>query len=183
MRAKSTRGVRFRGQPHERWRGHIDRTPACWEWTGRKLPKGYGYFVVDGRRIYAHRYAWQLAEGYLPDGLVVGHTCDNPSCVHNEGAGLYYVRGVAYPRRGHLWLGTYLANMQDMWDKERGWRGSLGAPLGERNGAAKLTWDQVLEIRAQWLTGRLLQRELAVAYGVSQGQISQIVRGASRIHG
>ena len=182
MRIQSSRALLYRGRPEERWHRQVVRSPDCWDWSGRKSLKGYGYMQVEGKRIYAHRFAWQLAAGFIPKGMVVGHVCDNPSCVYNRGAGLYVVRGVPYPRYGHLWLGTGLANTQDMWDKGRGWREGA-APPGERNGSAKLTRAQVLEIRARWARGGVFQRELGADFGVSQAQISLIVRGLARRHG
>lgn len=52
----------------------------CLEWTGG-LMAGYGRLFVDGRAVRAHRYAWERANGPIPDGMVVDHICHNPSCV------------------------------------------------------------------------------------------------------
>ena len=57
---------------------------ACWEFTGYLDPKGYGSFYHDGKSRGAHRVAYVLAYGAIPSGLVVDHTCSNPSCVRYE---------------------------------------------------------------------------------------------------
>ena len=58
----------------------------CWEWTGARHYKlGYGVFLIRGRNYptaYAHRIAYTLAKGKIPDGLVVDHLCRNTSCVN-----------------------------------------------------------------------------------------------------
>lgn len=100
----------------------VDRSSeiGCWPWTGWGLPKGYGIYGKPKR--LAHRCAWEFASGQpIPDGLVVGHTCDNPKCVRNDDRGTYEIRGVLLPRFGHLWLGTTADNIHDMRDKGRGY--------------------------------------------------------------
>jgi hypothetical protein len=74
----------------------------CWEWT-RKKARGYGRFDVRGWPVYAHRIAWVIAFGVIPDGLYVCHSCDNPPCVNPA----------------HLFLGTAKDNMQDKVRKGR----------------------------------------------------------------
>lgn len=51
---------------------------GCWEWTAAKMPMGYGRF--DGK--LAHRLAYELLVGPIPDGLVIDHLCRNKSCVN-----------------------------------------------------------------------------------------------------
>ena len=185
MRYESTRDDRNSPLPEVRLRARTAKTGdlfGCWPFKGSLSGKGYGRMNVSGGRMYAHRFAWQLAAGPVPFGMVVGHVCDNPRCVRNDDVGTYEVRGILLPRRGHLWLGTDLQNMHDLWDKGHGFRGGA-APRGERNGSAKLTRAQVDEMRMWWATGGVLQRDLATAFGVSQAQISQIVRGKQRTHG
>lgn len=81
-----------------------DAGDACWLWTGsRQSPVRYGRLLVEGQRVYAHRFSWILHYGMIPDGLYVLHQCDTPPCV----------------RPDHLFLGTHSDNMQDMRSKGR----------------------------------------------------------------
>lgn len=59
---------------------------------------------MAGRQVYAHRYAWVLANGPIAPGLVVCHTCDNPPCINVD----------------HLFIGTQADNVRDMYAKGRG---------------------------------------------------------------
>ncbi len=71
---------------------------ACWPWTGSRLPTGYGQvYQAGGQRLLAHRTAWELENGPIPDGMRVLHHCDNPPCCNP----------------GHLFLGTDADNMND----------------------------------------------------------------------
>lgn len=56
--------------------------PNCLIWTGACTKAGYGQISVDGRTIYAHRYAWEVANGPILDGLLIDHRCWNPPCVN-----------------------------------------------------------------------------------------------------
>lgn len=135
----------------------------CWEWGATKTRLGYGQLQIDGRSTSAHRVSWELAYGPIPDGLCVCHHCDNPGCVNPT----------------HLFLGTELDNARD-----RDCKGRQRSPrlVGERNGQAKLTRKQVLEIRRRYKKGVMCQRELGVRYGVTQSMISMIVLGKSWKH-
>ena len=77
----------------------VQKTDGCWLWTGGLKVAGYGGFYTDrrGRSVLAHRVAWELTNGPIPEGLDCLHTCDTPSCV----------------RPDHLFLGTHADNMQD----------------------------------------------------------------------
>lgn len=141
-----------------RLRAMTDVTPGhgprgdCHVFTGTK-PTGYGTISVDGEMRLAHRVAWELAYGAIPPGLWVLHRCDHPPCV----------------RVDHLFLGTRADNTADMVAKGRG-RG--GRQLGEANPAAKLTREQVDEIRRGGVG-----RHLAERFGVSESTVSMIRSG------
>jgi hypothetical protein len=60
-----------------------DRTlTPCWEWIGTKGQRGYGFFKVGGRMLKAHRFAYALCIGNIPDGSKVHHRCHNTACVN-----------------------------------------------------------------------------------------------------
>ena len=111
------------------------------------MPNGYGQIRADGKTAYAHRIAWELANGPIPAGAYVLHTCDNRRCVNPA----------------HLWLGSYLDNINDM-------NAKLRHAHGARNGHAKLTVEEVSSIRAMDGT----QGEIANHFGISQALVSMI---------
>lgn len=72
---------------------------GCHEWKGAtRGSSNYGAIKIGGKPHYAHRVAWELANGPIPEGKYVLHTCDNPNCVNPE----------------HLEVGTQRKNMRDM---------------------------------------------------------------------
>lgn len=75
----------------------------CWEWTGSADANGRGRFFFEGKIRTAYRVAFTLFNGPIPDGMMVCHSCDNPSCVNPE----------------HLWIGTGSDNMRDAVRKGR----------------------------------------------------------------
>lgn len=86
---------------------HCPELGPCWIWTGIITIWGYGRIKSGGKMHAAHRVAWVLAYGDIPDGLFVCHKCDNPACVRPE----------------HLFVGTVLDNTRDREAKGRGFFG------------------------------------------------------------
>lgn len=141
---------------------HVKRR-GCWEWTGAKTPRGYGKIRRDRSIVSAHRASFELFIGRVPDGLLVLHSCDNPSCVNPE----------------HLHLGTALDNTREMYERGRNKNGHYrNHPRGVRHhrSVAKLTVDQVFQIR-QLLNGGAKQKDVALRFGVDQSTISLIATG------
>lgn len=102
---------------------------GCLLFEGQKDRRGYGFLRLGGRLQRAHRLMYALHFGTIPQGLVIRHRCDNPSCIAIE----------------HLEVGTQLDNVHDAWS-----RGRAHPNIGESNGRAKLNADQVREIRAHY---------------------------------
>lgn len=149
-----------RGIPlEERLWSKVNKTDDCWIWTGATKQFGYGQIGVDGQTKLAHRVAWELTNGQIPEGLEVCHHCDTPSCVNPA----------------HLFLGTHEDNMLDMKSKGRGKRLAKGKQ-GSAHHKAKLTEDDIRVIR-DLITDGMTQRRIARQFGVSQSTISSIFRG------
>jgi hypothetical protein len=71
--------------PVDRFWSYVDKTGECWLWTGSLHNLGYpNRFLVDGERIYPHRYSYELVHGPIPDGLTIDHLCRVRHCVNPE---------------------------------------------------------------------------------------------------
>lgn len=136
-----------------------DDLSDCWEWTKSCTGNGYGRLGYEGKLILAHRLAWILTFGPIPEGtgsneVCVLHKCDNPKgCNPN-----------------HLFLGTKKDNVDDMRSKGRD-----NYLTGEAHGSSKLTEVQIREIRAIGYSES--SRVLGLKFGVSKGCIKDIRRG------
>lgn len=130
----------------------------------------YGAFYVKETTYGAHRAAWILFKGKIPDGLLVCHHCDVRACVNSD----------------HLFLGTYQDNVDDMYRKGRN-RVPGPVPsswvdrIGEQVPSAVLTEKKVLEIRHRYAAGQLA-KDIAIDFGMSRSAIGSIVRGETWSH-
>lgn len=68
----------------DRFWAKVDQSDECWLWTACTDRDGYGAFVLDGRRQFAHRLAYAALVGPIPDGLQVDHRCHQRGCVRPE---------------------------------------------------------------------------------------------------
>jgi hypothetical protein len=69
--------------PQERFEKYVKReTHGCWLWTGALNDDGYGRFFFNGKNCHAHRVAYELGVGPIPEGLVIDHLCRNRCCVN-----------------------------------------------------------------------------------------------------
>lgn len=65
----------------ERFWEKVAVTDGCWEWTASRQANGYGQFWRGGGvKIVAHRLAWELTNGPVPDGMQLDHLCRNRGC-------------------------------------------------------------------------------------------------------
>lgn len=71
----STKFVRISGSLEQRFWPRVDRTGTCWIWKGRKMKDGYGVIDINYKSYFAHRVAYELVIGKIPDGLELDHTC------------------------------------------------------------------------------------------------------------
>lgn len=168
----------------KRFAKHILPEPnsGCWLWIGATVPDGYGsfYWGTDGRwSLKAHRAAWLLYVGDLPENAHVCHRCDTRPCVNPD----------------HFFLGDNAANVADRVKKGRSvsltgpanprWidgasklRGTIGTACGERVASAKLSSADIRAIRADARS----QRQIAAQYGVSQSAIGHVKQGKAWAH-
>lgn len=144
-------------------RGEIDawiaatlaaETDACMEWPFAMDSKGYGNVKRGGKWRSANNYVCELAHGPAPSSNhVTAHApvvCHTPLCCNKR----------------HLRWATHEENQQDRYADGTD-------PRGERNSNAKITEDDVREIRQ--LSGFTSQRVIASMFGISQPAVSQIV--------
>lgn len=152
---------------------------ACWEWLAHRNASGYGVFrtssTMHGKTGLAHRFAWQLSHGEIPDGLFVCHSCDNRGCCNPS----------------HMFVGTNHDNVQDKMLKGRhvslsGAQHPLRirperAARGERCRKAVLTESAVRRIQ-QLLKSGASRREIAAEYGVTRETIGNVANGKTWRH-
>lgn len=112
---------------------------------------------MEGKKIPAHRMAFMLYKGEIPDGKHVLHTCDNPECVNPK----------------HLYAGTHSQNMADKRLRKRYW--------GESIPTAKLTLAKVKTIMSMWAAGKRYA-EIAEIVDCSASNVSHVVTGRSWYH-
>jgi hypothetical protein len=133
----------------------------CWPWTASCHKNGYGQFFDGTRMTTAHRFGFLLRGGKLAPGECVLHKCDNPPCQNPT----------------HWFAGTQRDNAEDREQKQRG-----NHPQGERSGHARLSEQDVVEIRKRYQTGEHAQA-IADAYGLaSLSYVYMIVKGQKWKH-
>lgn len=132
-------------------KGTIDE---CWPWNRARVEKGYGVVYLRKKRWYTHQLSYTVSIGEIPEGMCVCHACDNPPCCNPS----------------HLFLGTNYDNTMDKVSK-----GRCSRTNGIRNGANKLTEQQVLDIRSEHATGKIGYAALGRRYQVHEQTIKEIV--------
>lgn len=129
---------------------------GCWEWQGSRDRDGYGVTQADKVWKSAHRLAWEVTRGAIPEGRQVCHTCDNRACV----------------KPSHLWLGDHTTNAHDRDGKGR-WAGGHpgGAPSIKR-----LSPERRADLEGHYLLHTLPPRLAAANFGVSVRTVRRLVR-------
>ena len=179
---------------------------GCRKWIGETNPDGYGRVRLNGRRIAAHRIAYLLTHGEIPDDRpCICHSCDNPPCGEPS----------------HLTAQTTQWNTQDSVNKGRRASGNRNGSRvhperlrrgdshpakvhggayfargnnhparldpsylsrGSKHGNAKLTEASVREYRTRYAAGGISYETLANEAGVSLQTMWNAIRGATWKH-
>lgn len=127
----------------------------CWLWQGGLAPSGYGYFTIKPvRNVHAHRAAWILTFGAIPDGLFVLHGCDNKRCVNPA----------------HLFLGTQRDNIRDFDGKGLRQR-------GEQHPRTRHTAEDIREMRRLRAEEGLSFRAIGQRFGIRAEAVWKIFHG------
>lgn len=167
-RLRQTCSLRCKGKQQLSWQkqdlatrfwAKVDKSGDCWIWTASVMKNGYGCLRINQKTTRAHRVAYELSVGPIPEGALLRHTCDNRRCVKPE----------------HLLPGTFKDNNQDALDRGR-------HLCGERDPKAKLSNNDVKEIRAALARGET-GRSLSKRYRVDASWISQIKNRTGRRYG
>lgn len=154
--------VRYTDLEHFEMKHVPDPNSGCFIWTGNVDLEGYGRLTRGpGVSIKAHRLAYQLFKGPIPEGMIVCHKCDNPTCVNPA----------------HLYAGTFQDNVGDCLRRGRFRAGGKPHP-GERNGRAKLTEVQALSIIDRYGAGEKASK-LAKEFGMTTGAVHRLLKGTS----
>ncbi len=130
----------------------IGAPDACWPWQGAIMHDGYGNIKWSDGFRKAHRVAYELRYGPIPDGMMVCHRCDNRACVNPA----------------HLFLGTNSDNLQDMGRKHR-------SKWDAHPEMTKITRKQAREIRQAYATGSKTIESIEAEYGLSKSHVYAIL--------
>jgi len=130
----------------------------CWNWQSGKNVYGYGILYMGEIKhgVGAHRIAWEVANGPIPEGAWVLHKCDNRACVNPA----------------HLFIGDAKANAHDCMAKGR----SI-LKRGEQSLSSKLKDAAVQNILSLYAAG-MTYAHLEKMFGVTRSSIGLYARGS-----
>lgn len=131
----------------------------CWLWNAACQSAGYGAISVNGVTTLAHRAAYQLAKGPIPEGMCVLHRCDVPGCVNPA----------------HLFIGTKGDNTYDMIDKGRD-RFRSAHPTKD-----KLRPESVPMVKFLADSGQFTLRQISEQFGIPISLVFRIKTGDAYI--
>lgn len=159
---------------HRFWtKVEIKEPSECWLWGAGKDPAGYGRFGVLDWPILAHRVAWLITKGKIPEGIIVCHRCDTPACCNPA----------------HFFLGTHKTNAEDKVAKGRQTKGithhSQTKPecvvKGEGIKNSILVAGDIPQIRELRKAGHTY-RQIGLLFSVSVESIRDVVKGYTWKH-
>lgn len=133
--------------PKIRFDKFVVKMNGCHEFQSTIQKDGYGRFFYKGKQAQAHRVAYELSIGEIPEKMVICHKCDNRKCVNPE----------------HLFLGTTKDNVLDMYKKNR-----------QATPSRKISDEDVKQI-FQMRTAGLSQQKIADELGYNQTNISRVL--------
>jgi len=113
-------------------KSHVNPITGCRIWDGAKDPSGYGAIHLYDQYLAIHRVAYEIWVSPIPEGKILMHECDNPSCIEPQ----------------HLKIGTTKDN-----NKDRSLKGRTNRSYGEDNPYSKLTEEAVYEIKTLFKQG------------------------------
>ena len=141
----------------------------CWDWPHARHEAGYGVCTYKGVKTTAHRLAYELTNGPVPDGMYVLHTCDRPQCCNPA----------------HLFVGTPKDNVADMLAKGRLLGKHIAAELAAegRRHLKRIRvlkkrlehWQRNQKIREEYFLEGPTLSELGERYGRTESAVSLIV--------
>lgn len=97
--------------PARFWSKVVVDATGCWLWAAN-TSMGYGQIIHDGRQVGAHRVAYEVLVGPIPEGLHIDHLCRVRHCVNpghlepvtqkeNNRRALLHVAAKTHCKRGH----------------------------------------------------------------------------------
>lgn len=130
---------------------------SCWTWKDYLDKDGYGQFFVNKKCFKAHRFAYLVEKGDIPKGLLVCHSCDNPSCVNPN----------------HLWVGTDQDNIDDKCNKDR-------VPKGNNHYLSTSDEDKIKNILIDIYYGKYINiNQVCIDYDITCASIRKVLNGCS----
>jgi hypothetical protein len=156
--------IKYNEKDVKRFWSHVNikNENECWEWTGYKDKKGYGRININSKMIGTHRFSYLIYNKIIPDGMLILHSCNNPSCVNPT----------------HLRAGTNKDNAQD--SLLAGTSRSLHQN-GEKNTSSKITENQAIKIIELYNSGVLL-KDISEMFNIQVPAIQRIATGKRWSH-
>jgi hypothetical protein len=179
----------------ERFWAKVDRRgpDECWPWLAYLNENGYGIFNGPGTRggvFKAHRFAYELTIGPIPNDRTIDHECRNRRCCNPSHLRIATAKENAengfYALKTHCIRGHALTE-ENLYPTAR-WRrckecarirarGRDAVLPRESRAHVKLSESAVKIIRAEYRTGTVTQKALGLRFGVSRSAILGVLRG------